>query len=103
MSLPPSKQAAGCKWVYRLKKNSNGTIARYKARLVTKGLLQKKGGDYHETFSPVVKQPTIKVFLCLALHLDWPIKPLDISNASLHGVLEEDVYMVQPQGFIHPY
>ncbi|GMP58681.1 hypothetical protein CsSME_00022264 [Camellia sinensis var. sinensis] len=100
VALPHGKQVIGCKLVYRIKKNSDGTIARYKARLVAKGFFKLKGVDYHETFSPVVKQPTIKILLCLALHFDWPIKQLDIFSAFLRGVLEE-VYMVQPQGFVH--
>ncbi|XP_028118058.1 uncharacterized protein LOC114315645 [Camellia sinensis] len=50
VTLPPDKQAIGCKWVFRLKRNSDGSIARHKARLVAKGFLQTKGVDYHETF-----------------------------------------------------
>lgn len=103
--LPPDKQTIACKWVFRLKKNSDGFISRHKSRLVAKGFLQIEGVDYHETFSPVAKQPTIRVLLCLALHFHCPIKQLDISNAVLHGILEEEVYMHQPQGFIdanHP-
>ncbi|GMP63931.1 hypothetical protein CsSME_00025419 [Camellia sinensis var. sinensis] len=83
--LPSHKQAIGYKRVFRLKKNSNGSIARHKAR-------------FHETFSPVAKQPTVRVLLSIALHFNWSIKQLDISNAFLHGLLQEEVYMVQPPG-----
>lgn len=67
---------------------------------MAKGFLQTEGVDYHETFSPVAKQPIIRVLLCLVLHFNWPIKQMDISNAFLHSILEEEVYMHQPQGFV---
>ncbi|XP_028100281.1 uncharacterized protein LOC114299685 [Camellia sinensis] len=56
--------------------------------------------DFHETFSPVAKQPTIRIFICITLHYNWPITQLDISNAFIHGSLEDEVFMAQPQGFV---
>uniref|UniRef100_A0A2N9HC90 Integrase catalytic domain-containing protein n=1 Tax=Fagus sylvatica TaxID=28930 RepID=A0A2N9HC90_FAGSY len=105
VSLPPNKNVVGCKWVYKLKTNSDGTIARYKARLVAKGFHQQYGVDFDETFSPVIKPPTVRLILSLAVSLNWPLRQLDVKNAFLHGTLKEEVYMTQPQGYIdsqHP-
>jgi hypothetical protein len=91
--------------VYKLKYNSDGTIARYKARLVAKGFHQQYGVDFDETFSPVIKPPTVRLVLSLAVSLNWPLRQLDVKNAFLHGALKEEVYMTQPQGYVdsqHP-
>ncbi|GKD75592.1 putative RNA-directed DNA polymerase [Tanacetum coccineum] len=77
------------KWVYRLKRDKNGAIIRYKARFVAKGCRQQPGIDFHETFSPVVKSTTIRAVLSLAVTNDWPLRQLDIQNAFLHGNLKE--------------
>jgi hypothetical protein len=69
---------------------------------VAKGFEQECGMDFTETFSPVIKPSTIRVILALAVHFDWNIRQLDVSNPFLHGVLQEEVYMKQPQGFVHP-
>lgn len=97
----PSQNLVGCKWVFRTKYKADGSIDRLKARLDAKGFHQRPGLDYTETFSPVIKTPTVRVILSLAISYGWPLRQLDISNAFLQGTLTEDVYMVQPPGFIN--
>ncbi|XP_020704869.2 uncharacterized protein LOC110115833 [Dendrobium catenatum] len=103
--IPQNHTILGCKWTYRTKLKPDGTIDRYKARLVAQGFKQQYGIDYKETFSPVAKMPTIRILLTVALTKQWPVLQLDVSNAFLHGTLDEDVYMKQPPGFVdttHP-
>uniref|UniRef100_A0A2N9GBG4 Integrase catalytic domain-containing protein n=1 Tax=Fagus sylvatica TaxID=28930 RepID=A0A2N9GBG4_FAGSY len=74
---PCGKNIVGCKWVFKLKRNSDGTISRHKARLVAKGFHQQHGIDFAETFSPVVKPPTVRLILALAVTYNWPLRQLD--------------------------
>ena len=97
--LPVGKKAIGCKWLFKTKYRSDGTIERHKARLVIQGCRQQKGIDYEETFAPVAKMTIVRSVLAVASIQGWQVWQMDVTNAFLHGDLEEDVYMKLPQGY----
>jgi hypothetical protein len=97
--LPPGRKAIGCRWVFKVKHNADGSIERYKARLVIKGYSQRPGFDFTETFSPTPKWATIRTILALAALDDLELHSVDISSAFLNGDLDEEIYMEEPEGF----
>nr|MCH9869688.1 hypothetical protein [Serratia marcescens] len=98
VKLPTSKKALKNKWVYKLK-SGTGSQVTYKARLVVKGYGQQKGIDFEEIFSPVVKMSSIRIALALVASLGLHMEQMDVKTAFLHGDLEEDIYMEQPEGY----
>lgn len=100
--LPQGKKAIGSKWVYKVKLKSDGSLERYKVRLVAKGYNQIHGVDFQETFSPVVCMTTVRCLIALVVSRNWPLFQLDVDNAFLHGELFEDIYMKPPDGLSSP-
>ena len=96
--LPHGRKAIGSRWVFKIKRNSDGSIERYKGRLVAKGFLQREGVDYSETFAPTVRLSAVRTVLALAAKEDMELESVDISTAFLNGEMEEEVYMKIPEG-----
>ena len=98
VQCPPNVKVIGCKWIYSIKLRSNGTLNRYKARLVALGNKQEYGVDYEETFAPIAKMTTVRMVISIAASQGWPLHHMDVKNAFLHGDLKEDIYMILPHG-----
>lgn len=97
---PSKPKALTGRWVFRHKYHLDGSIKQYKARYVVKGYLQKPGIDYEETFAPVARHESIRLLLALAASDSMKIGQFDVKTAFLYGILKEEIYMEQPEGFI---
>ena len=100
VSRPENKSVLKNKWVFRLKKRQDGSIEKFKARLVARGDQQKKGIDYEEVFAPVARYDTIRAFLATCVEMDMHVHQMDVVTAYVQGDLNEDIYMIQPEMFI---
>ncbi|GJW79147.1 zinc finger, CCHC-type containing protein [Tanacetum coccineum] len=101
-NLPSGCKPLGCKWIFKRKMKVDGTIDKFKARLVIQGFRQKEGIDYFDTYAPVARITTIRLLLALAAIHNLVIHQMDVKTAFLNGDLDEEVYMKQPEGFVMP-
>ena len=98
----PMQTIVHIKWIFHTKVKADGTLDRYKAKLVAKGFQQTLGMDFFDTFSPIVKASTIRIILTIAVTKQWEIHHIDVYNTFLNGDLQETVFMAQPEGFVDP-
>ena len=96
---PQGRKIVDCKWVFRLKYNSDGSIQKRKARLVGKGFTQRYGFDFTETYAPVVRMVTARMMLAYANQHNLIVHQMDVKAAFLNGQITEEIYMRQPRGF----
>ena len=97
--LPPGRMAIGCQWVYAIKTKLDGKFEKAKARIVAQGFTQRPGMDYYNITSPIVKFDSLHVLLAIVNTLNWEIEMMDVKGGYLHSMLEEEIYMCQPDGF----
>jgi len=96
VKFPDGRRPITARWIFKVKQKADGTIDRYKARLVVRGFSQKPGIDYTETFSPVVRPESVRVILTLAAQSNLGLTSSDAKTAYLHGTIERDLYLMQP-------
>ncbi|GJP84946.1 hypothetical protein CLOP_g14991 [Closterium sp. NIES-67] len=99
VNLPPGRKAISSKWLFKRKTDADGNIERYKSRIVAKGYQQQEKKYYNEVYAPVVKGTTLRTLFAAAAIKGWVVKQMDIVTAFLNGVLEEETYMEQPEGY----
>ena len=90
----------GCKWIFKIKRDSKDNTKRYKTRLVAKGFTQREGIDYNETFSPLSLKDSFRIIIALVAHFDLELHQMDLKNAFLNGEIDEIIYMEQPKNVV---
>jgi hypothetical protein len=96
---PEGKSVVTSRWLYKLKYAADGRIEKQKARFVVRGFSQIEGVDYDETFAPVARYTSIRSVISIAAEMGWKIYQMDVKNAFLNGLIQEEVYIEQPLGF----
>ena len=96
---PKGKSVLTSKWIYKIKHAADDSIEKYNARFVARGFSQKEEIDYEETFALVVRYNSIITILALASNIKWKLHQMDVKTTFLNGLIEEEVYIEQPQGF----
>lgn len=99
VDLPKDKDVIRLKWIYKIKYKSDGSIQKFKARIVGKGYMQQEGNDFFETYAPVAWFDTIRTILALSARCKWKGFRFDVKSAFLNGFLDEEVYVQQPLGY----
>ena len=99
---PKGVNVIGTKWIFKNKSDEHGTVIRNKSRLVAQGYTQVEGVDFDETFAPIARLESIRILLAIASHLNFKLYQMDVKNAFLNKMLQEEVYVEQPKGFIDP-
>ena len=102
MVLPPGSKPLGYKWISKKKMKADGSIDKYKARLVVKGYNKKEGLDYFDTHSPVTRISSIRMLIAIAAIHNLEIHQMDVKTTFLNGDLDEEIHMEQLEGFIVP-
>jgi len=100
VELLEDQDCIGVKWAYKTKFNEKGEVEKHKARLVAKDFSQQPGVDYSETFAPVARLDTTRVVLATVVQNRWKIYQMDVKSAFLKGILEEEVYVEKPLGYV---
>ena len=97
---PKENNVITCKWIFKVKRRADGTVDRYKSRLVAQGYSQEEGEDYNDTFAPVARYSSIRSILAITNQLDLEVHQMDVKTAYLNGNLEHEIYMEQPEGYV---
>jgi hypothetical protein len=97
---PKGKSIMTSKWIYKIRNLAEGSIDKYKEIFVARGISQKEGEDYDEEFSPIEKYTSIRSIIAIASTMGWKLHQTDVKTSFLNGVIEEEVYIEKPQGFV---
>ena len=100
VDLPEDRQAIDNKWIFKRKTDTDSSVTIYKARIVAKGFRQVQGVDYDESFSLVSMLKSVRIMLAIAAF--YEIRQMDVKTAFLNGFLKEELYVMQPEGFVNP-